>query len=531
MNYRKQGIQWTMLALAGAVWLPSAACAEICPPNVDRYICDVIKKTVIMAATLSVKTDVEVEELVDIGKIYRGRKPSISKVRMQAGVTYLLVMACDEDCRRSELTLFDSDGDFVQSGDQTDSFSALVYSPPRTQDYYVRSAIPYCTAYRCSFAVALYREAPSIDTAGVFEAVTAKPHDYVLIDARSAEDFDKSHLPMAISIPADDVERGARALPADKDKALIVYCVDKECTMRSQVATELKLKGYRNILRYGGGIVAWQQANHPLVAGNLSTSGMRKLLDRTDIDYTLVDARPAAEFEQGHIAGAINVPYTRAAAFFAAGGRGLSTSEPLVFYCHFHDCGMRVHAAAAAWKAGYKQIYMYSDGISGWQASGQRLVSGSPTATRQSPVEPDPSGGSRVVRARPATSLSPTGMIGTRRLSKLLEDKADYLLIDVREPEDYAAGHIPTAVSLPFDDLANLTAPGPGEADKLVIFYGWDEERGTSLQASQKARDAGYRNVATYLVGIRGWKLSQNKVVRDIWTGEHRTVPADGRSR
>ena len=48
-------------------------------------------------------------------------------------------------------------------------------------------------------------------------------------------------------------------------------------------------------------------------------------------------------------------------------------------------------------------------------------------------------------------------------------DEKAYLLVDVRQPEEYEVAHIPGAKLLPLDDLeANLTAL---PADKDIVFY------------------------------------------------------------
>ena len=49
-------------------------------------------------------------------------------------------------------------------------------------------------------------------------------------------------------------------------------------------------------------------------------------------------------------------------------------------------------------------------------------------------------------------------MISMRRLEQLLEGERNFLLLDVREPEEYAAGHLEGAVNLPFSRLQEVGA-------------------------------------------------------------------------
>jgi rhodanese-related sulfurtransferase len=53
---------------------------------------------------------------------------------------------------------------------------------------------------------------------------------------------------------------------------------------------------------------------------------------------------------------------------------------------------------------------------------------------------------------------------------KIIAEEHDYVLVDLRDPEDYAQYHIPTAVNIPIRDLvAADTLPGFGR--KTVILY------------------------------------------------------------
>jgi rhodanese-related sulfurtransferase len=80
---------------------------------------------------------------------------------------------------------------------------------------------------------------------------------------------------------------------------------------------------------------------------------------------TLLDVRPAEEFEQGHITGAISVPLDRIPAFVKhAPRRGL-----IVAYCRGPYCVYAVQAVATLRKRGL-QAMRFEDGVSEWRAAG-----------------------------------------------------------------------------------------------------------------------------------------------------------------
>lgn len=72
----------------------------------------------------------------------------------------------------------------------------------------------------------------------------------LLVDVRSAQEYQKSHLNGAINIPYADLYLNASKFLPDKDQAVIVYCATGK---RSAMAKErLDYMGYRNVYYFGG---------------------------------------------------------------------------------------------------------------------------------------------------------------------------------------------------------------------------------------------------------------------------------------
>lgn len=75
-------------------------------------------------------------------------------------------------------------------------------------------------------------------------------------------------------------------------------------------------------------------------------------------------------------------------------------------------------------------------------------------------------------------------------------------LIDVREPNEYAAGHIPGAVLLPLSRFD--TAQLPSQAGKRIVFSCRSGKR--TLQAIEMARLGGRRDASAHYAGsILDW--------------------------
>lgn len=78
--------------------------------------------------------------------------------------------------------------------------------------------------------------------------------DYIIIDARTEEEFAEGHIENAILIPEYEIaQRAEKELP-DKEQLILVYC---RSGRRSKIASEELVKlGYTNVKEFGG-IIDW----------------------------------------------------------------------------------------------------------------------------------------------------------------------------------------------------------------------------------------------------------------------------------
>jgi rhodanese-related sulfurtransferase len=73
-------------------------------------------------------------------------------------------------------------------------------------------------------------------------------------------------------------------------------------------------------------------------------------------------------------------------------------------------------------------------------------------------------------------------------------------IFDVREPHEYAAGHIPGAINLPLSRFSPPQLPS-GKPIVLVCKAG-----DRSAKALQQALGAGHKDICHYAPGTGGWK-------------------------
>lgn len=103
------------------------------------------------------------------------------------------------------------------------------------------------------------------DAADVAADLAAGSPEILVIDARSAEWYAKSHIPGAISFPHRTMnEESVRALPADR--VFVVYCDGIGCNASTKGALKLAALGFR-VKELLGGLDWWIRDGHAVEQG------------------------------------------------------------------------------------------------------------------------------------------------------------------------------------------------------------------------------------------------------------------------
>lgn len=78
---------------------------------------------------------------------------------------------------------------------------------------------------------------------------------YIIIDARTQEEFDEGHIENAILIPEYEISERAEKELTDKNQLILVYC---RSGRRSKIAAQALVElGYTNVKEFGG-IIDWK---------------------------------------------------------------------------------------------------------------------------------------------------------------------------------------------------------------------------------------------------------------------------------
>lgn len=182
----------------------------------------------------------------------------------------------------------------------------------------------------------------------------------------------------------------------------------------------------------------------------------------------LIDSRPAArQYDPGHIPGAVNIPDSKFDQM--AGNLPQDKNTLLIFYCGGLECILSHNSAFKAEKLGYTDIRVYAAGSPDWAAKG----------TGQS--------------------------VSAAYIKKLLDEKANFMLIDARPKRVFDKGAIPGAVNISDSEFDKHVDKLPADKAAPLIFYCGGLECVLSVKSADKARKLGYTDVKTFVEGYPEW--------------------------
>ena len=95
----------------------------------------------------------------------------------------------------------------------------------------------------------------------VYDSLKSGNRDFVLLDVRGREAFERAHVPGAINVPHRTMTQ-ERMEQLAGDSLFVVYCAGPHCNGANKAAVRLAKLGYR-VKEMIGGVTGWQDEGFP----------------------------------------------------------------------------------------------------------------------------------------------------------------------------------------------------------------------------------------------------------------------------
>ena len=299
-------------------------------------------------------------------------------------------------------------------------------------------------------------------------------NEFALLDVREQEEFSRSHILLACCVPLSRLELSVEALVPCKKTAVFVMDDGRsqDLDRSARAAAALTGMGYQDVSIVTGGLEAWEAAGFVTVNGvgalskgfgeyveevqhttRLNPEEIKALLDDPDERTIVIDVRPVNEYRNMNIPGSTNLPGCEVTYRLAEVVKDPDTTIII-------NCAGRTRSIIGTQtliNAGIpNRVVALKGGTMNWQLSGFDLEYGSPR-----PVPPSTEEGRRVAaqRIRQVAETYHVRFVEPRTVAEWQADAANrtLYLFDVRQPQEYAAGHIPGAVSAQGGQLVQAT--------------------------------------------------------------------------
>jgi rhodanese-related sulfurtransferase len=337
------------------------------------------------------------------------------------------------------------------------------------------------------------------------KAMLADGGELAILDLREELTFSEGHLLWARSLPLSRLELHiARLVPRRSTR--IVLC-DGDDGLAVRGAEVLERYGYGNLLVLAGGVEGWKQAGFELFSGvhvpskafgefvehdsgtpSIDPQELDRLM-RRGTDMVVLDSRPQDEYVRMTIPNAINVP----GAELVLRMHDIAPSPDTLVVVNCAGRTRSIIGAQSLINAGVpNKVVALRNGTMGWNLAGFDCEHGqtrrAPSVSQQG-FERAKEAAQRVAQRYGVQRTDDSTL--ERWRSEQLE--RTLYIFDVRDPPEYAAGHVAGAISAPGGQLVQATDLWIGTLGARIVLV--DDKEVRAVMTGSWLRQMGMTDV------------------------------------
>jgi rhodanese-related sulfurtransferase len=337
------------------------------------------------------------------------------------------------------------------------------------------------------------------------KAMLGDGEELALIDLREELIFSQNHLLFARSVPLSRLELNfARLVPRRGTR--IVLCDDGDGLVE-RAAEILARAGYTSLHALAGGVAGWAGAGLELFSGvnvpskafgefvehacatpSISAEELNRLI-QSGTDMVVLDSRPLDEYQRISIPTGINVP----GAELVLRVHDVAPSPATLVVVNCAGRTRSIIGAQSLINAGIpNKVVALRNGTMGWNLAGLTCENGQTRLAPQVSREGLAFAKSKAEHVAQRFGVSRIDRATLQRWQSEREARTLYLF-DVRDPREYAAGHVAGALSAPGGQLVQATDQYVGTLGARIVLV--DDAEVRAVMTASWLRQMGWTDV------------------------------------
>jgi len=279
--------------------------------------------------------------------------------------------------------------------------------------------------------------------------------DFVIIDVRTPDKFAQEHIENAINLDYSSETFQDELDKLDKDKTYLVYYTGLSGDIGGKTLDIMAELNFNEVYNISGGLDEWTEEGLPTIQEippqiieNVTPQEAFNLIqeNQDNPDFIIIDVQTPGKFAQEHIENAINLDFLSET--FEDELDKLDKDNTYLVYYTCACGGIDRDTLYIMAELNFNEVYNISGGLDRWTEEGLPTIQEIP---------------SQIIE-----SITPQEAFN---LIQENQDNPDFVIIDIRTPEEFADGHIEDAINIDYrsedfrDELDKL------DKNKTYLIY------------------------------------------------------------